>query len=281
MIDRIVPQVSTYARDIDNVIIIIAALTGFWFLVAQGALFFLLWKYRARAGHKAQYVDGSNPKHKRFITIPHNLVLLCDVVILVAAVRVWVNVKQTLPEAPAGQTVDLVRVVAQQWAWSFQYPGADGKLDTADDIKSVDELHVKVNTVTHFELVSRDVLHDFSVPVFRLKQDAIPGRVVKGWFEAQNTGTYDIQCAEMCGPAHGIMFGKIVVETAEERDRWLAARAPIVAAAPAAPAPAPAAAPTPAETPDVVPPKEPAENLPQPASPTPGPTPPTPGATTP
>lgn len=275
MIDSIVPQVSTYARDIDNVILIIGAITGFWFLVAQGALFFLLWKYRHREGQKAEYVDGSNPKHKRFITIPHNLVLLCDVVIIVAAVRVWVNVKQTLPEAPAGQSVDLVRVVAQQWAWSFQYPGADGKLDTADDVKSVDELHVKVNTVTHFELVSRDVLHDFSVPVFRLKQDAIPGRLVKGWFQAQNTGTYDIQCAEMCGPAHGIMFGKIVVETAEQRDRWLAARAPIVAA-PAAPP-----APTPAETPDIVPPKEPAENLPQPASPTPGPVPPAPGATTP
>lgn len=275
MIDSIVPQVSTYARDIDNVILIIGAITGFWFLVAQGALFFLLWKYRHREGQKAEYVDGSNPKHKRFITIPHNLVLLCDVVIIVAAVRVWVNVKQTLPEAPPGESVDLVRIVAQQWAWSFQYPGADGKLDTADDVKSVDELHVKVNTVTHFELVSRDVLHDFSVPVFRLKQDAIPGRLVKGWFQAQNTGTYDIQCAEMCGPAHGIMFGKIVVETAEQRDRWLAARAPIVAA-PAAPP-----APTPAETPDIVPPKEPAENLPQPASPTPGPVPPAPGATTP
>lgn len=226
MIDAIVPQVSSYAADVDNVVIIVAALVGFWFFLAQGAFFFLLWKYRQRPGVKAQYVDGSNPKHKRFITIPHNLVLLCDVVIVVAAVRVWVNVKQTLP--PPG---DKVRVVAQQWAWSFQYPGADGQFDTPDDIKAVDELHVKVNTVTHFELVSRDVLHDFSVPAFRLKHDAIPGRAYTGWFEAKQTGTYDLQCAEMCGPAHGIMFGKVVVETAEDRDRYLAARAPLVTAA--------------------------------------------------
>jgi cytochrome c oxidase subunit II len=263
MIDAIVPQVSTYARDIDNVILIVAALVGFWFLVASGAFFFLLWRYRYKPGVRAEYVDGSNPKHKRFITIPHNLVLLCDVVIVVAAVRVWVNVKQTLPEAPAGETVDLVRIVSQQWAWSFQYPGPDGKLDTADDVKSVDELHVKVNTVTHFELVSRDVLHDFSVPAFRLKQDAIPGRVIKGWFNAQNTGVYDIQCAEMCGPGHGIMFGKIVVETAEERDRWLAARAPIPAGEPPLP--------TPETLPDIVPSKEPGPDLPTPSSPLPGP----------
>ena len=57
------------------------------------------------------------------------------------------------------------------------------KLDTADDIATVDELHVEVNKIYHFKLESRDVLHNFSVPVFRLKQDAIPGRVITGWFE--------------------------------------------------------------------------------------------------
>jgi cytochrome c oxidase subunit 2 len=226
---QLVPQVSTYAADIDNVIAVVGVLVGFWFFVALGAFFFLLWRYRFREGVPAQHIDGSNPKHKRWITIPHNLVLLCDVVILVAAVRVWVDVKQTLP--PAG---DKVRVIAQQWAWTFQYPGVDGKFDTQDDVKSVDELHVMANTNTHFELVSRDVLHSLSVPVFRLKQDAIPGRVVNGWFNAKNTGVYDIQCAEICGVAHGIMFGRIVIETAEERALWLAAHAPVAVAAPVA-----------------------------------------------
>ena len=80
-------------------------------------------------------------------------------------------------------------MVAQQWAWSFVHPGPDGQLDTADDIKTVDELHVKVDTLYHFKLESRDVLHSFSVPVFRLKQDVIPGRVITGWFQPTQTGT--------------------------------------------------------------------------------------------
>lgn len=288
---QLVPQLSTYAGDIDMVILIVAVLTGFWFFVALGAFLFLLWKYRYREGVPAQHVDGSNPKHKRFISIPHNLVLLCDVVILVAAVRVWVNVKQTLPEKGAdNQPADVVRIIAQQWAWSFQYPGADGKLDTADDIKSVDDLHVVVNRVTHFELVSRDVLHSFSVPVFRLKQDAIPGRVVKGWFEPTQTGTFDIQCTEMCGVAHGIMFGRIIIETPEQRAKWLAARAPAVTtttasgpATPAAPA-APVATPPPGGTP--APPEAPPASIPAapavPESPAPAaPAPATPAPATP
>lgn len=283
---QIVPQLSTYAGDIDMVILIVAVLTGFWFFVALFAFFFLLWKYRYREGVPAQHVDGSNPKHKRFISIPHNLVLLCDVVILVAAVRVWVNVKQTLPEKGSdNQPADVVRIIAQQWAWSFQYPGADGKLDTQDDVKSVDELHVVVNRVTHFELVSRDVLHSFSVPVFRLKQDAIPGRVVKGWFEPTAVGTFDIQCTEMCGVAHGIMFARIVVETPEHRAQWMAARAPAVtttstaAPAPAAPAPAAPAAPPPGGTPappDAPPAPIPATAPPVPEQPATNPTPPAP-----
>jgi hypothetical protein len=81
-----------------------------------------------------------------------------------------------------------VRVIAQQWAWSFVHPGPDNVLDTADDITTVNELHVAANTLYHYKLESLDVLHNFSVPVFRLKQDAIPGRIITGWFEPTLTG---------------------------------------------------------------------------------------------
>ena len=68
-----------------------------------------------------------------------------------------------------------MRIISQQWAWTFIHEGPDGKLDTADDIRTINELHVKVDTLYHYKLESRDVIHDFSVPVWRLKQDAIPG----------------------------------------------------------------------------------------------------------
>jgi cytochrome c oxidase subunit 2 len=141
-------------------------------------------------------------------------------------VRVWYNVKQELPPAAA-----TVRVVAQQWAWSFDHPGPDGKLDTPDDIRTVDELHVENGKLHHFQLVSRDVLHSFSVPAFRLKQDVIPGRVITGWFEPTKPGTYDIQCAEICGIGHALMPARIVVETPQQHAAWLASHAPVTLAA--------------------------------------------------
>ena len=69
------------------------------------------------------------------------------------------------------------------------------------------------------------MLHSFSVPVFRLKQDAIPGRVITGWFKPTMTGTYDIQCAEICGIGHGLMPARIVIETAEQHAAWMAENA--------------------------------------------------------
>jgi len=219
MIERWVVQASTYAAEIDGIILLVGVLVGFWFLVAEGVFFWLIFRFRARDGQRAEYITGEEKKQMRFISWPHYLVLVCDVFIVVGAVQVWVNVKQRLPSEAEAQHV---RVVAQQWAWSFVHPGADAKLDTADDIRTVDELHVQVGQKYIYELESRDVLHDFSVPVFRLKQDAIPGRVIMGWFEATKTGTYDIQCAEICGIGHGMMVGRIVIESLEQHAAWIA-----------------------------------------------------------
>jgi cytochrome c oxidase subunit 2 len=218
MIDRWVPQASTFASDIDGIIWLIAVLVGFWFFVAEGVFFWLILKFRARDGEKAQYITGEEKKQMRFISWPHYLVLVCDVFIVVGAVRVWVEVKQQLPSDAEAQHV---RVISQQWAWSFVHPGADGKLDTADDIRTVDELHVQVGQKYIYELEARDVLHSFSVPVFRLKQDAVPGRVISGWFEATKTGTHDIQCTEICGIGHGMMVARIVIESPEQHAAWI------------------------------------------------------------
>ena len=216
MFESLVPRVSTFAGDIDALIWLIAILVGFWFFVALGVFFWSLYKFRYREGHRGQYITGEKPNEKRWISIPHALVLICDIFILVGAIRVWVHVKQTLP--PPELTV---RVIGQQWAWTFVDPGPDGKLDTADDIRTVDELHIKVGAVYHYKLVSRDVLHSFSIPSFRLKHDAIPGREITGWFKAIKTGAYDIQCNEICGIGHGIMGARLYVETPEEHAAWM------------------------------------------------------------
>jgi cytochrome c oxidase subunit II len=217
MIENLIPSASTYSGEIDFVIMLIGVVVGFWFFLTLAMFFWLLWRFRHQPGVPTTYVTGKEPHLKRWINIPHGLIILCDVVIIVAAMRVWYMVKQDLPAADA-----TIRVHAQQWAWSFTHPGLDGELDTADDIKTVDELHIEKGKLYHFKLTAQDVLHSFSVPVFRLKQDAIPGREITGWFEATQTGQYDIQCTEMCGIGHGIMAAQLHIETNEEHAAWIA-----------------------------------------------------------
>ena len=218
MIESYLEQASTYAANIDNLFSLIFYLVGFWFVVCEGIIFWLCFKFKAKKGVKSQYITGELKQEKKWISIPHYLVLVCDIFIIVGAVKVWVDIKQHQPEADR-----TVRVIGQQWAWSFVHPGADGQLDTKDDIKTVDELHIEAGKVYHYELQARDVMHSFSVPVFRLKQDAIPGRTITGWFEAlpDKTGVSDIQCAEMCGMGHGIMSAKIFIETPEQHAAWI------------------------------------------------------------
>jgi cytochrome c oxidase subunit 2 len=216
MIDQLVQPVSTYASDIDWLIAFIGATVGFWFLLTFGMFVYLIWQYRYKEGVKALYVTGEEPHLKRWITIPHAIIILFDVGVIVFAIQTWYNIKQHLPE-PGSE----IRIVGQQWAWTFVHPGLDNKLGTDDDIQMTDELRIASDTVYHFKLESRDVLHSFSVPVFRLKQDAIPGREITGWFEATEEGVFDIQCAEMCGIGHGIMAGSVRIETPEQHKRWI------------------------------------------------------------
>ena len=220
MIERLIEPVSTYAGDMDFLFILITAVVMPWFFLVEGVFFWLLWRYRHKDGQKALYVTGNEPELKRWITIPHNLIILLDLVIIAGAVRVWYMIKQDLPEQEHS-----VRVIGQQWGWSFVHEGPDGKLDTEDDIRTANDLHIIENRVYHYQLESRDVLHNFAVPVFRLRQDAIPGRRITGWFEATHTGEYDIQCAEMCGIGHGIMAGRLIIHTPEEYAAWQAAQA--------------------------------------------------------
>ena len=224
MLERMVQQASSYAADIDGLILLVLVLVGFWFLLAEGMFFWLIWKFRERPGGRSEYITGKEKHLKRWISIPHALVLVCDVFIIIASVRVWYDVKQHLPQAD-----ETIRVTGQQWAWVFTHPGPDGELDTADDIQTVDDLYVEVDKTYHFQLESRDVLHDFSVPVFRLKQDAVPGRRITGWFHPTVSGTFDIQCAEICGIGHGVMAGRIHVQDAGTMAQWVTDNTPTAA----------------------------------------------------
>ena len=218
MISWYVTQASSYATEVDRLILQIALIVGAFFLAAEFVFFWLIVKFRARPGVKARHITGEKKTEAKWVSYPHYLVLIFDIIIVAAALRVWNDVKINLPPAE-----ERVRIIAQQWAWTFVHAGPDGVLDTADDIRTVNVLNLQVNRLYHFELHSRDTLHSFSVPAFRLKQDAVPGRAIVGWFRPTATGEFDIQCAEICGIGHGLMAARVRIRSAAAQAAWMEA----------------------------------------------------------
>jgi len=105
-----------------------------------------------------------------------------------------------------------IKGTGQMWFWSFDYP---------DGITTVNELVVPVNQPVKILLSSRDVIHSFFVPSFRVKMDALPNRYTSLWFHAIDTGIYDLFCTEYCGTGHSEMIGTVKVLTAENYVTWL------------------------------------------------------------
>ena len=206
---------SSYAADLDRIFYVILAITGLVFVGVQVALVTFLIRYRGREGRRASYIEGSTKAEVVWTVIP----ALIIVGIAVASQTVWSKVKD--PNRFPADALE-VSVEARQFAWAITYPGSDGQLGTADDYIRYNEMHVPLNRPVVFNLTSADVVHSFFVPAFRIKQDAVPGLNVRAWFEATEVGEYEIACAELCGVAHGLMKGKIIVLRQDEFDSWLA-----------------------------------------------------------
>ena len=101
------------------------------------------------------------------------------------------------------------------------HPGADGVFGTPDDVQLVNDLHLPVNEEIVLSIKSQDVLHSFFLPNLRVKQDVVPGMKQFVWFQATQSGVYDIVCAELCGWGHYKMRGRLTVEPREKFDAWL------------------------------------------------------------
>lgn len=244
---------SAHGAAIDRVIVMIHV---FMFLLFAGWLAFLilsLAKFRARPGHQAEY----KARHFKAPTYLEAGVALFEVLLLVGFSFPIVRlVRQEFPDRSRALEI---RVVAEQFAWNIHYPGADGvfgktsqelikaanplgldREDPAakDDITTINQLNVPVNKPVIVRLSSKDVIHSFSLPVMRVKQDAIPGQVIPVWFEADKTGKFEIACAQLCGLGHYRMRGFFNILTPEEFQKWLDSKKPVPPAPPAPAVPA-------------------------------------------
>ncbi len=108
---------------------------------------------------------------------------------------------------------------------TFRYPGPDGRLNTDDDFEKRNELHVVVDKNYEMDLHAEDVIHSFWIPSFRIKQDAVPGLVIRAWFNANRIGEYELGCAELCGLGHYRMRARVFViprpSSTRGRPPWL------------------------------------------------------------
>ena len=197
------PGQSTIASDVDALFnFILYTSMAFFIIVVVGIAFFVI---RYRRTDK----DGLTPG------ISHNLKLelLWSIIptILVLIVFVWgfrVYMKMHVIPKDAYE----IKVTAQKWFWSFDYPNG---------ASTVNELVVPIGKPIKLLMSSKDVIHSFFVPDFRIKMDVLPNRYTLTWFEATGEGNYNLLCAEYCGTSHSDMIGLVKVVSEREFEKWL------------------------------------------------------------
>lgn len=204
---------------IDHLFYVILALTGIVFVGTGLLMFWFLWKYDGKH-HEGPvfYSHGSHYLEVLWSVIPAILLLF----LAIYQMDAWAGARMRRPMLENGQPKPpIARVTGRQFEWKIQYPGADQKLDTADDIYLVNELHVPRDEEIVLEITAEDVLHSFFLPNFREKQDVVPGMKQYVWFKPVKDGKFDIVCAELCGWGHYKMKGQITVESRSDYDAWL------------------------------------------------------------
>lgn len=256
---------SAHGGDLDNLFDITVLATGIVFIATQILLFYFAYKYRGRKGLKGTFLPHNNTLEVFWALIPAIVMTL----LVAKGLVVWNNVM-----ADVGEDEEYIEVEAMgyQFAWNLRYPGADGVLGTRDfrlidnatnpvgqdwsDVKNLDDYHpselvLPVNKKVRVRILARDVLHNFYLPHFRVKMDAVPG--IPTYFIFTPTKTteeyreelsnypeynvkknpedpdspllwedfnYELACAELCGKGHYSMRRTVRIVTQEEYDKW-------------------------------------------------------------
>jgi cytochrome c oxidase subunit 2 len=202
------PAASKQAGPIDTLwdVLLIASIPVF--VLVETVVVFCVWKFRMRPGEElldGPPIHGNTKLEIVWTAVPAILLVgLCTYAFLVL---------EDIEKAPAAQEMN-VRVVGQQFAWTFYYKQNGKELASP-------QLHLPVNVPVRFTIQSKDVLHDFWVPAFRIKKDAVPGIDVNYRVTPTRPGVYPIVCAELCGLGHSVMRANATVETRAHFDEFM------------------------------------------------------------
>lgn len=205
-------SVSSYGGDVDRLFAWITAILAFFFVLTIGLLAWFVVRGARPDGSKARFTHGNARLEIAWTVVP--------AAILVALALSQLSLWNTIQSERSRAGEPLAQVWAAQFEWRFRYPGADGRFDTSDDFETPYRLVVPQGERVVLALHSRDVIHGFFVPAFRLKQDVLPGMALTTWFEAREAGEYALVCTQLCGSGHYRMAGKIQVLPRPEYDAW-------------------------------------------------------------
>jgi len=217
----------------DDTITLTFWIGGGVFILVCLFMVYCVFKYSYKEGRKAEY----KPEDKKLERILTWSTTLGVAALLAPGLIVWnqfINVPSNAIH---------VDVMAWQWGWQYRLPGEDGKLGTTqvtnindnnpfginlddpygkDDVMiQEDVINLENNKPVKILLRSVDVLHNWYVPQFRAKMDAVPGIVTYYWFEPNKTGKYEVLCAEYCGVGHYGMRGGVIVQDNQDYENWL------------------------------------------------------------
>lgn len=230
------PLASIHGAALDQVFVTILIVTGIAFIVVQGMIAYFVLRYGSSGDDDRALYWHDNPKGEAILI---GITALTLTVLVFMGQRVWADVY--FADRPDDALV--IEVTGQQFQWVVRYPGPDGVfgpldgnlvtdtnfigLDRSDptamdDIMTLNQVHIVVDEPVQLLLRSTDVIHDFHLPNFRVKQDAVPGMTIDSWFTAIETGEFEIACAELCGLGHYRMRGMLTVDATEaDLQQWL------------------------------------------------------------
>ena len=212
-------KASTFAPQVDGAFNFILWVCIFFFVLVIGLMVYFVFKYKRRSE------DEVTPR------ITHNLaleVVWTTIPLIIVMFMFYIGYKtyfnMLTPKKDQGKYTDIY-VTGQKWKWTFEYD--NGATIVSNPVKAAGQKQegavwtVPVNTPIRLILTSKDVLHSFAVPAFRIKRDVIRNQRRETWFTATQVGQYLYTCNEMCGTDHSQMIGYVNVVSKEDYEKFL------------------------------------------------------------
>jgi cytochrome c oxidase subunit 2 len=205
-------QATSMARQLDALHYVEITAFTLMAIVFMGATVWLIVRY-ARRGE---------PRRTRRIRGPELVVVYAGGVLALFLAFWFFSFRQYVAIAAAPEDAVPIYVTAKQWMWKFEYP---------EGVNSAGILYVPTGRPVRMVMTSRDVIHSFYVPAFRLKHDVVPGTYTSTWFTVDRPGIYPLLCAELCGVGHSRMQARIVAMAPASFDDWLGHQRQVLASA--------------------------------------------------